>query len=88
MRAMPLLLVLLIAGCSIVPGRLERARESVKDKPLAYQSAYMDGCESALTELEAVWGNEAKWRRDDARMKTDPDYALGWNDGRWKCKPY
>lgn len=88
MRIAALFLVLLMSACSIVPGRLERARESVKDKPAAYQAGYMEGCESALTELEAVWGNEAKWRRDDARMKSDGDYALGWNDGRWKCKPY
>jgi hypothetical protein len=89
MRTLPVfLLCALLASCSIVPDRLAKASESVRDKPPAYQTGHAEGCESALTQLDPVPGPQAKWRRDDSRMKTDPDYALGWNDGRWKCKPY
>ncbi len=86
MRALPLIFALLLAGCSIAPARLERERAAIRDKPPAYQAGYMEGCESSLSESEIIPKDEAKYRRDDARMKTDPEYALGWNDARWKCR--
>lgn len=86
MRTLPLLLVLLIAGCGLGPRMLERQRATIQDKPAAYQSGYMHGCESILSESDMVPKEDAIYRRDDARMKADAEYALGWNDGHWKCR--
>lgn len=60
----------------------ETARNSA-DKPPAYAAGYSDGCNTGIKENNMAFAG--KNVRDDARMKTDADYALGWNDGARQC---
>jgi len=43
--------------------------------PLAFRQGYADGCASA----------KERQQRDEARMKGDAQYALGWRDGKDIC---
>lgn len=81
-----LLLCLALGACGIAERRLAKERDAVQDKSAAYQTGYMEGCESSLSKSEIIPSDEARYKRDDERMKTDADYALGWNDARWKCR--
>jgi hypothetical protein len=44
--------------------------------PPGFRVGYADGCSSV----------NAAMKRDDARFKTDSDYAQGWRDGNDICK--
>jgi hypothetical protein len=44
--------------------------------PAVFRSGYGDGCASA----------NASRRRDEARFKSEPDYAQGWRDGYDICR--
>jgi hypothetical protein len=46
--------------------------------PPAFKDGYSDGCGSA----RAMLGS----RKDDARFKSDAQYAQGWRDGYDMCK--
>src|SRR5258706_16272413 len=46
--------------------------------PPAVRDGYIDGCESAKRTSYA--------RKDGARMESDPQYAMGWNDGFSICQ--
>jgi len=45
--------------------------------PPAVREGYIDGCESAKRTKQA--------RKDAKRMTSDPQYAMGWNDGFGIC---
>jgi hypothetical protein len=46
--------------------------------PPAVREGYIDGCESAKKSAYA--------RKDAKRVDSDPQYAMGWNDGFSMCK--
>lgn len=46
--------------------------------PPEFREGYSDGCNSA----RAVAGT----KKDEARMKSDPQYAQGWRDGNDMCR--
>ena len=62
----------------------ERRAKAAKPKynltgyPPAVREGYIDGCESAKRTQYA--------RKDAARMSSDPQYSMGWNDGFSICK--
>ncbi len=47
--------------------------------PPAVKEGYIDGCESAKHSQYA--------HKDAARMSSDAQYSMGWNDGFSICKP-
>jgi hypothetical protein len=46
--------------------------------PPAVRDGYIDGCETAKGTSYA--------RKDGARMSSDPQYSMGWNDGYSICR--
>jgi hypothetical protein len=46
--------------------------------PPAVRDGYIDGCETAK---RTPFG-----RKDGARMQSDPQYSMGWNDGFQICQ--
>ena len=97
MRRHPVSLVtlLLSAGCALHPlapppdkpeppaaaqARREHASRpayNLSGYPPAVREGYIDGCESAKRTQYA--------RKDGARMKSDAQYEMGWNDGYSIC---
>ena len=83
MRIFALLMTLLmVSGCAS-DSLVQRAYNESAGKPEGYRVGKADGCSSALKERAYLWKGEFK--RDDARMKSDGDYALGWADGYRGC---
>lgn len=46
--------------------------------PPEFREGYSDGCNSARSVVGV--------KKDEARMKSDPQYAQGWRDGYDMCK--
>lgn len=74
-----LLPVLLALGACAQPATPARPGINLSGFPPEFREGYSDGCNSARS-LVGV-------KRDEARMKTDPQYAQGWRDGHDMCKP-
>lgn len=75
--------LILLAGCAtetLVENRMNLIQPGTS---VAHQAGYRDGCYTVVT--ETCMGTGGGFRRDDARMKTDADYALGWGDGARIC---
>ena len=96
MRPTLILLALAVAGCGTVRGpavppdqpetpaqAAERRQKASKPAynlagyPPAVRQGYIDGCESAKKTEYA--------RKDAKRFASDPQYAMGWNDGFGIC---
>jgi hypothetical protein len=95
MRRHALLICLLAAGCAAAPAPIPdnkpeapaaaTARRQAAPKPTynltgyppAVRDGYIDGCESAKRSEYA--------RKDAARMSSDAQYSMGWNDGYSIC---
>ena len=95
MRRHALLILLLAAGCATAPRPIPdtqheapaaaTARRQAAPKPTynltgyppAVRDGYIDGCESAKRSEYA--------RKDAARMSSDAQYSMGWNDGYSIC---
>lgn len=87
--------VVLLAACASVPPAppppkvetpaqaQQRRTEAPKPQynlsgyPPAVRDGYIDGCETAK---KSSYG-----RKDAARMSSDPQYSMGWNDGFSIC---
>lgn len=48
----------------------------------AYADGYKDGCDSGVAS-QSVFG---RYKKDDRRFGSDPQYAQGWSDGFRKCE--
>lgn len=81
------LLLLLLAACATVPSTSPSPSPSpspvakppgvnLSGFPPEFRAGYSDGCASV---------NTAR-RRDEARFKTDTNYAQGWRDGYDICR--
>lgn len=84
---------LMLAACAVAPPAPEKAetpKESTERRakaskptynltgyPPAVRDGYIDGCESA---------KRTQYARKDAARMSDPQYAMGWNDGYSICK--
>jgi hypothetical protein len=55
-----------------------KPRYNLTGYPPAVREGYIDGCESAKRSPYA--------RKDAARMSSDAQYSMGWNDGFSICK--
>lgn len=66
--------LLTLAGCVT---RSEPAPSvNLSGYPPAFREGYTDGCHSA----------RGRTKRDEARYKSDGQYALGWRDGNDLCR--
>lgn len=96
-RPLAAVLVLLAAGCATVrpeappPDQPETPAQATERRskaappaynltgyPPAVRDGYVDGCESAKRSPLA--------RKDANRFGSDPQYAMGWNDGFALCE--
>ena len=96
-RIVVVAVALAVAGCAVAPpapvapSRPETPREGAERRakaarptynltgyPPAVREGYIDGCESAKRTPYA--------RKDAARMSSDAQYSMGWNDGYSICK--
>lgn len=66
-----------LAGCA-QPATSEKPGINLSGFPAEFREGYSDGCNSA----RSVVGT----RKDEKRMKSDPQYAAGWRDGYDMCK--
>ena len=66
----------LAAGCTSQPAPAPQPEVNLSGYPSAFRDGYADGCASV---------NAAR-KRDEARFKSDANYALGWRDGYSICK--
>ena len=78
-----LMVFLVLGGCSATgPGpkpsasTLPKANVNLSGYPLEFRQGYADGCVSA----------GGRTVRNEARMKADVQYALGWRDGQDICR--
>ena len=96
MRRLAVLACLVAAGCAVAPAPIPddkpeapaaaAARRQAAPRPAynltgyppAVRDGYIDGCESARRSTYA--------RKDAARMSSDAQYAMGWNDGYSICR--
>lgn len=86
MRAVALVSVVMLSACSaqqITKMEIEND-PSMAAQPVAYRQGFEEGCQSGVQEGRG-WIAGDDFKRDDARMKSDGDYALGWNDGARRC---
>lgn len=79
--------VLGLAGCTAqqIIERKIGEDPTIAQRPAAYRQGFDDGCQSGLFEFRGDLMGD-KFVRDDARMRSDNDYALGWNDGARRCR--
>lgn len=66
----------LMAGCASQPAPAPQPKVNLSGYPLEFGQGYADGCASV---------NAAR-KRDEARFKSDANYATGWRDGYSICK--
>ena len=69
--------VALTTGCASQPAPAPQPKVNLSGYPLEFRQGYADGCASV---------NVAR-QRDEARFRSDANYALGWRDGYSICKP-
>jgi uncharacterized protein YceK len=69
--------VALMAGCASQPAPAPQPKVNLSGYPPEFRQGYADGCASV---------NAAR-KRDEARFKSDANYAMGWRDGYSICKP-
>lgn len=75
---------LALAGCATLESELAyQTRENARSQDPAYLSGFSDGCTSGYAQSSIVIG--AVFKRDEARMRQDLQYAKGWSDGRTAC---
>jgi hypothetical protein len=67
----------LMAGCASQPAPAPQPKVNLSGYPPAFRQGYADGCASV----------NATRKRDEARFKSDANYATGWRDGYSICKP-
>lgn len=82
---------LVLAGCGSAQQITQSAMDEdpqIASKPAGYRDGFREGCHSGIRErrglLGGAWGDD-QFIRDDARMKSDQDYAIGWQDGARRC---
>jgi hypothetical protein len=67
----------LMAACASQSAPAPQSKINLSGYPPAFRDGYADGCASV----------DAARKRDEARFKSDANYATGWRDGYSICKP-
>ncbi|MBI4190138.1 MAG: hypothetical protein HY525_06325 [Betaproteobacteria bacterium] len=75
-RLVMALAMALTAGCASQPAPAPQPKVNLSGYPLEFRQGYADGCASV---------NAAR-KRDEARYKSDANYAQGWRDGYDICR--
>lgn len=93
----PLVILLSASSCSLIAepmpeswnwGIKPRPLTGVKNFPPAdteYGRGFRDGCQSAWDAVSKGLLSDVGAAYDFKRMKKNPDYHLGWNDGFEQC---
>ena len=77
MRLIQAMLALaVVAGCASQPASAPQPKVNLSGYPPAFRDGYADGCASV---------NAAR-KRDEARFRSDANYAQGWRDGYDICR--
>ena len=79
LRLLPLMLLLLVAGCE------SRADRTLRASP-DYRAGYDDGCNSAGT--QGANRREDSMRRDEDAYRRNPAYHAGWSTGFNACRMF
>jgi hypothetical protein len=94
-RHLPALVLLMAAGCGVVPRvpepeRVETPKEATERRTKASRPAYnLTGYPPAVRDGYIDGCESAKkssYARKDAQRMADPQYSMGWNDGFSICK--
>ena len=73
-----MLLVVLFVACAQQPPKpAQTPNVNLSGFPKSFQDGYRDGCTSAQSLLT---------KKDQARYKSDDQYATGWQDGYSACR--
>jgi len=74
----------LLVGCET-----KAVRDLDPAQRTSYNQGFDDGCQSGLYERNVDFYGAPlgvdEFRRDDARFRTDKEYARAWNEGRESC---
>lgn len=76
-----------LAGCASVASQTAsfEEREVPKDSHPSYKVGFHEGCYSAVSRFWQGFATDVAYKRDEARMRSDQEYQIGWNDGAMKC---
>ncbi len=84
MRIAVALMLLGLAGCTTQQLADSNVSKLAPDVAPTYKVGYGDGCYTVIAESCSATGRGAI-RRDILLIKTDREYAAGWNDGARAC---
>jgi len=75
----------LLAGCSWSDVLVEEIDRLPAGASFGYQQGYEDGCKTGIADRGGLAFDRPRRRRDEARIRTEPDYAKGWEEGSRIC---
>ena len=84
MRFAAIFMLLVLTGCTTQQFVEKRVAQLAPGVPPTYKTGYSDGCYTVVNETCSS-SQAGAARRDTALIKSDRDYALGWNDGVRTC---
>lgn len=82
---MVLLLAGMLGGCMSYAEWEGKAIQVGSDANAPLRDGTRDGCQTAARDRCSTVVYGASWRRDDGRMRSEPDYERGWNSGYMAC---
>lgn len=77
-----------LTGCiSAAEISSNRAAELPRNSHPSYVQGFKDGCYSITSQKRNDLGQvkDAAFVRDEAKMRSDTEYRIGWGDGAMKC---
>ena len=84
MKRIRLLLLVLLGGCASAMTTADRMTSRLPETAAPeYKQGYREGCNTAL--VEQCMHTTGDRTRDEARMRTDKEYSIGWYDGAQAC---
>ncbi|HXE95137.1 MAG TPA: hypothetical protein VN642_01925 [Dongiaceae bacterium] len=81
-RVIPVLVMVILAGCATKPVDQRLAQLQDQDQPPAYINGYLSGCDSGTIVAGNPW---YLFQKNEFLYKSDAKYAKGWNDGFQTC---
>ena len=85
MRRAAVLLSLLLTGCSWSDVLVQEMRALPPNSSFGWKQGYQDGCKTGIANHGGIAFDKPAAARDDARMKSEKDYAAGWAQGERNC---
>jgi len=84
MKTMVVILAAVLAGCVSAMDRAGTLTERfAADQTASYKDGFREGCNTTM--VEQCMHTTGQPSRDEARMRADQEYSIGWNDGARKC---